>query len=268
MTVTETELRLAGGEQAFLYLPDGSGKVPGIVLLHERYGLVQHTLDLGAKFARAGIAALTPDYFAHATVDLEAVKRGEISADEPDDDAAATTNLALDVLKQHPRVDSGKLALMGVCHSGRFPLLVGADRHDLAALVVFYGAANALNSTSKLRPRPMPDMIQALTAPALLLFAEGDHGHSVDHVLDFRRCFESNRKSYRLRIVGDAPHGFMNDTMPGRYRPNQTEYAWNTLLTFLGDVFDGRWPSPGRVEWDFQSSISEIYDFSTNERFE
>src|SRR5437773_10073349 len=110
--MTETELRLAGNEQAFLYLPDGDARVPGIVLLHERYGLVQHTLDLGAKFARAGIAAITPDYFAHATVDLEAVKRGEISADESDEDAAATANLALDVLKAHPRVDAARLAIL------------------------------------------------------------------------------------------------------------------------------------------------------------
>ncbi len=266
--MTETELRLAGGEQAFLYIPDGGGPVPGIVLLHERYGLVQHTLDLGAKFARAGIAAVTPDYFAHATADLEAVKRGEIAADEPDEDAARVTNLALNVLKAHPRVDNTKLALMGVCHSGRFPLLVGADRHDLAALVVFYGAANALHSSSKLRPRPMPDMIRDITAPALLVFAEGDHGHSVDHVLDFRRCFEDHRKSYRLRIVGDAPHGFMNDTMPGRYRPRQTEFAWDTLMTFLRDVFNGRFPTPGRVDWDCQSSISQDYDFSKNARFD
>jgi len=43
------------------------------------------------------------------------------------------------------------------------------------------------------------------------------------------------------------PHGWLNDTMPGRYRAKEAEEAWGVLLAFLGDVFGGNWPGKGQV---------------------
>ena len=69
-------------------------------------------------------------------------------------------------------------------------------------------------------------------------------------------------------LVGDElGHGFINDTMPGRYREAQSEKAWEALLAFLHDVFVQGWPD-GRIVWDFLSSKSRDYDFANNKRLE
>src|ERR1700730_10051189 len=73
--------------QAFLAVPaSGSGPFPGVVLGHERYGLVQHTLDLAAKFAADGYVCIAPDMFSRWDGDKAALNRGDISHHLSDDD--------------------------------------------------------------------------------------------------------------------------------------------------------------------------------------
>jgi carboxymethylenebutenolidase len=156
---------------------------------------------------------------------------------------------------------------MGVCQSGRYPIVVGSRRRDLAACIVFYGASQRRDwEASALQPRSMGDMLRELQAPALFVFAERDHTISLDDVRRVRDTLEAARRSYRMKVFADAPHGFLNDTMPGRYRPKEAAEAWQLLLAFLGEVSAGQWN--GRVRWEFEAVSAAGYDFSKNVRLE
>src|SRR5262245_49531947 len=255
--------------QGFLYLPRNEAPAGAVVILHERYGLVQHTLDLAQRLAADGYAALAPDLFSRWPGDREALRRGDARVVLPDPEVAAVIDEALDFLKAHPRVAAGRIALMGVCQSGRYPIVVGSRRRDLAACVVFYGASQQRDwDVSDLQPRPMREMMQQLGAPALFVFGERDHTISLDDVRRARDALEEGRRSYRMKVYPEMPHGWLNDTMPGRYRPQQAEQAWGVLLAFLADVFSGSWPGTGRVRWEFESAASADYDFTKNVRLE
>src|SRR5439155_20548490 len=52
---------------AELFLPDGAGPHPGVVVLHESFGLNDDIRRLAARFAKAGYAALAPDLYSHGT---------------------------------------------------------------------------------------------------------------------------------------------------------------------------------------------------------
>jgi carboxymethylenebutenolidase len=262
-------VRFGDGLEGHLFLPRGGGKAGAVVILHERYGLVQHTLDLAQKLAGDGYVALAPDLFSRWQGDKEALKRGDVHAKLADEEIGLVVNGGLDFLKSHPRVDGGKLAVMGVCQSGRYPISIGCERHDLAALVVFYGAAQDSDwQTNEYQPKTMPDMIARTTAPGLYVFGESDHVISVDNILRIKGTLEEARKSYRMKVYPNMPHGWLNDTMPGRYRPAEAKDAWQLLLTFLDDTFSRRWPGPGRVKWELHSDFAEDYDFSKNVRLE
>jgi carboxymethylenebutenolidase len=257
------------GLNGHLFLPGGSGRAGAVVILHERYGLVQHTLDLAEKLAGDGYVALAPDLFSRWQGDKEALKRGDVHAKLADEEIGEVVNGGLDYLKAHQRVDGAKLAVMGVCQSGRYPISIGSQRHDLSALVVFYGAAQDTDwQVTEYQPKPMQDMIAATTAPGLYVFGESDHVISVDNILRIKSTLEQARKSYRMRVYPHMPHGWLNDTMPGRYRPAEAKAAWQVLLTFLDDTFNQRWPGPERVAWEFQSDIAGDYDFGNNVRLE
>jgi hypothetical protein len=64
-----------------------------------------------------------------------------------------------------------------------------------------------------------------------------------------------------------APHGFLNDTMPGCYRAAQTQAAWNRILSCL-DVVLNRWWNRERVIWHLESDTLVHYDFTKNRRWE
>src|ERR1700686_2003282 len=51
------------GMPAFLAYPAGAAKLPAIILMHERYGLVKHTKDQAIRCARDGFVVLAPNFF-------------------------------------------------------------------------------------------------------------------------------------------------------------------------------------------------------------
>jgi carboxymethylenebutenolidase len=253
--------------EGVLFLPDSDAPRPVVIVLHERYGLVEHTLDLAARLARDGYLALAPDLFARWPGDRAALGRGEVRVTLPDAQVAAEIGESIQYLRDRPGVQSNAVVLMGVCQSGRYPIVVSSERADLAACVVFYGAAQPSDwQVTDSQPRSMAEMLAALAAPTLFVFGEGDHVISLGDVLRVRGALEVARRSYRMRVFPDVPHGWLNDTMPGRYRPAAAQAAWSMLLAFLEEVLDGRWPGSDRIRWEFESNISPTYDFSKNRR--
>jgi carboxymethylenebutenolidase len=75
------------------------------------------------------------------------------------------------------------------------------------------------------------------------------------------------KKSFEIRVYADAPHGFLNDSMPGRFRASQAEAAWSQITAFLDSVFAEEWKKD-RVIWRFEADSSVDYDFTKMKRWE
>jgi carboxymethylenebutenolidase len=255
--------------RAFLAVPPGRGPHPGVVLLHERYGLVQHTLDLAQRFAKDGYVCLAPDLFSAASAaERERLHRGEIRKTLPDPQVGQDLSAAVEWLRGRQEPAVGDIAVMGVCQTARYAFLAAARRPAVGACLVFYGAAQAREwDVNDSMPEPLEAIIARGRAPVLGVFGELDHLISVEDVLRLRAVLERHRRSYRIDILAEAPHGWLNDTMPGRYRRPQAEAAWQLALTFLRDAFGGSYPAD-RVRSSFASSVSTTYDFASHPRLE
>jgi carboxymethylenebutenolidase len=256
----------AGAMPVFIAVPDGAAKAPCVIVIHERYGFVRHTRDLVERFASDGFVAAAPDlYFGHP--DQEALHRGDANCDVADPDALIALEAVIDMLTTIPQADTGRLAVMGICQTGRLPLVLAAAR-PIGAALVWYGAAQprewAVNSKY---PRPLDDIVVAVDCPVLGMFGETDHLISVADVRRFRDCLERHRKSYSIHLYRDAPHGWLNDTMPGRYRRAQAEGAWADQLAFLAEVLAPGYDRTARVQ-RYAADIAADYDFSRNVRHE
>ena len=94
-----------------------------------------------------------------------------------------------------------------------------------------------------------------------------DHLIAFDDVRRLRDCLERHGKSYDIQVYRDAPHGWLNDTMPGRYRKPQAEAGWTAQQRFLSEVLAGDY-DPKRVKWRFESDSTTDYDFTKNVRLE
>jgi carboxymethylenebutenolidase len=255
-----------GNMPAFVAAPDGAAKAPAVVVLHERYGFVRHTRDLAERFARDGFVAIAPDlYFRHP--DQEALHRGDANCDVSDPEAAIALGAAIDAVTTIPQADPTRLAIMGVCQSARLPLVVAALR-PIAAALVWYGAAQPREwAVSGKYPRALDEVIATADCPVLGMFGETDHLISLDDIRRFRDCLERHHKTFSIHVYRDAPHGWLNDTMPGRYRRAQAEAAWADQRAFLQEVLAPGYDPAMRAQ-RYAADVAADYDFSRNVRHE
>ena len=253
--------------KGFLAVPENkTGPFGAVILGHERYGLVQHTLDLTAKFAAHGYVGLAPDLFSRWEGDIEALNRGDVRVTITDDDIKSYLGDSLDYLLGHPEVDSSRIAAMGVCQSGDYPLVLNSARKEIAANIVVYGGAQPRSwDVDEARPVPYESILEGVGAPILGIFGEDDSVVSVDDVCRLQAALQKKRKTYEFKLFRDMPHGWFNSTMPGRYRPKETEQAWSLIMDFLDRVHQGQFPKD-RAIWRFESNIDPSYDFSTKVR--
>lgn len=262
----------AGGLPAFLAAPAGAnegGKVPAIVLMHERYGLVKHTRGLAERLARDGFVCIAPDFF-YKHPDQDALHRGDAGYALKDMEAVEYLDSAVAELAALPQVDPAKIAVKGVCQTGRHPLVLAAEGNskNIAAALVWYGAASAREWQPNDRyVKPLDDMLARVECPVLGIFGEADHLISLADVRRFRDSLDRHDKTYTIKVFAGAPHGWLNDTMPGRYRREAAEAAWALQLAFLKRIFDPGYDRTRRVQ-AYECDHAANYDFSKNVRME
>jgi carboxymethylenebutenolidase len=263
--IVTKRIHCASGLPAFLAVPaDGGGKIPAIVLMHERYGLVKHTCDLAERFARDGFVCIAPDFY-YKYPDQDALHRGDVGYPFKDTESNEHIASAIAEIAKLPQVDQSKIAVKGVCQTGRHPLVYAAE-HPIAAALVWYGAAGEGEwKVSERFPKPLDDVIAGVACPVLGIFGEADHVISLADVRRLRDSLDRHDKTYTIKIYPDAPHGWLNDTMPGRYRREAAEAAWAFQLAFLKKAFDPNDDKSRRVQV-YQSEHAANYDFTKNVR--
>jgi carboxymethylenebutenolidase len=253
---------------AHLGTPEGIGKRPVIIHMHERYGIVQHTLDLGEKYVKAGYVTIVPDYFSRFTGDRDALARGDDRCELDDEQVLSDTDAVVAYLRTVPQADMSKIAMSGVCQTGRQPILVSAKRDFLSAAVILYGAVyDADWKSHPMRPESIEQLLREMKCPLTAVFGELDNLIPLNNILRLCTVLADARKSFGTRVYPDAPHGFLNDTMPGRYRAAQSDAAWNQITSFLQSVFAGEWKRD-RATWRFEADSSVNYDFTQMKRWE
>jgi carboxymethylenebutenolidase len=264
--VTTQDIVCENGMPAFLAHPTGRESLPTVILMHERYGLVKHTRDQAIRCARDGYAVLAPNFFFRHS-DQAALNAGTSNYEFTDPEAVELIKAALSTLTKHKVADLNKIVVAGYCQTGRHPLVFAAEV-PISAAVVWYGGAMKRDwEVNKVRPKPYEAIIAALSCPVFAAFGEADHIISIADVQRLRNTLEAHNKSYEIHIYKGAPHGWLNDTMPGRYRKPQADAGWAAQQRFLSEMFAGAY-EPKRVNWRFEGDSGTDYDFTKNVRLE
>jgi len=212
----------ASGELA---LPDGSGKAPGLVLVHEWFGINDHLRSLVDRFAREGFLVVAPDLY-HGKVAADAAEAGKMMTELDGKRAMGDLAGAVAYLLAHPRC-SGKVGITGFCMGGAYAFAATSAIPEIAAAVPFYGVP----------PMDRLDFAK-MKAPILAHFAKKDQWATVEKAeqlkkqLDAHHGSSSSSSSMRLEVY-DADHAFMRDSDPQAYSPEAATLAWARTLEFL-----------------------------------
>ena len=267
MTAIDSKTIVCAGDMpAFLARPAGGAKKPVVILMHERYGLVDHTRDLAKRCARDGFLVLAPNFFyRHPQQDV--LNRGDSRYDLTDPESVEYLDAAMAALAQEPDADMSRVAVAGYCQTGRHPLVFAAQRR-IAAAIVWYGAASKREwDVTERQPVALAEIIAQVSCPVFGAFGAADHIIAIEDVRRMRDCLEDNRKSYDINVYAGAPHGWLNDTMPGRYRKPQADAGWAAQQRFLAEVLSADYKSDP-IRWRFECDSSPNYDYAKNVRME
>jgi carboxymethylenebutenolidase len=208
-----------GDVHAYLARPKGSGKVPGVVVISEVWGLVPHIEDVARRVALEGFLALAPDALTPLGGTPDNVDEAR-SMMQKLDSQENTKNFvaAVKYLKTHPQ-STGRVGVMGFCWGGGVTNQVAANSPDVQAAVPFYGM------------QPKPEDVPKIKASLLVHYAEEDERINAG-IPGFEAALKKAGVDYQMHMYKGTKHGFFNDTSP-RYHEEASKLAWKRTIAFF-----------------------------------
>jgi dienelactone hydrolase len=217
-------------------LADGSNgcKVPGILVAHEGRGFTQHPQDRARMLADLGYVAYAPDYFGEVADSVEHAFTfmNKFIADPAR--YAAQGNAALDVLRAHPCVDTGRLGAIGFCW-GAYAVFKLACVVDLRCVIGFHPGVSL---------GPLGNAAQ-MSAKVLICVGDNDpHVPKQDYERFLAEMSEARVDCQMLLLVG-VKHSFTNpeadhitDAGGLRYDPVADRRSWNAMRALFAEALD------------------------------
>src|SRR5574338_966181 len=196
-----------------------SGKLPGILVVHENRGLNPHIEDIARRLALDNFIAFAPD----ALAPLGGYPGSEDKARAlfPKLDQAKTREdfiAAFEWLRGRPDVN-GKVGAVGFCYGGGGVNFLATRLPDLQAGVAFYGSAPNLEDVPKIK------------AALLIQSAEVDERINASWPA-YEAALKAANVRYARYLYPGTQHGFNNDTTP-RYDAAAAKLAWERTIAHL-----------------------------------
>lgn len=222
--VTSKEVSYKSGSetvQGILYSPEGKGPFPGVIVIHEWWGLNDWVKEQASKLAGEGYEALAIDLY-RGKVATTPEEAHEIMRGVPEDRAKRDLDAAFKYLQSRKDIKKNKIGAIGWCMGGGYSLDVALQEPELAADVINYGHL----ATD-------PGALKKINAPILGLFGAQDRGIPPEDVKTFGEALDKMGKKVEIKIYPDAGHAFQNPNNKEGYRPNDAADAWNKITAFF-----------------------------------
>ena len=204
----------------YLAIPaNGSG--PGVIVIQEWWGLVDHIKDVCERFAGEGFVALAPDLY-HGKTTKSPDEAGKLMMSMRIDEAEKDISGAIEYLQNHEATSGGKVGVVGFCMGGALALYTATKNANVGACVVFYGG----------HPNVKPDLPK-LESPVLSISGDRDKSVTPEVVHKLEQQLKSLGKQVDVVIYPGADHAFFNDTRPTVYVPEAAADAWQRTIEFF-----------------------------------
>jgi carboxymethylenebutenolidase len=206
--------------EGFLAVPEQPGRYPGVIVIHEWWGLNDWVKEQTVKIAEQGYVVLAVDLYRGKTA-TDPNEAHELMRGLPQDRAVRDMQAAFDYLAARKDVN-GRIGSVGWCMGGGYSLQLAIHQPRLSACVVNYGALPT-----------DPNDIQQIGAPVLGNFGGQDHGITPADVKAFQKSLTALGRYVDIKIYDDAGHAFENPNNQAGYKPADAADAWARTIAFL-----------------------------------
>jgi dienelactone hydrolase len=222
--------------RGFLAYDDGGkGKRPGVLVVHEWWGLNDFARERAVKLAGLGYVALAADMYGDGATTRDREEAGKLAGAllKNPDLLRARAQAAYKVLATDPRVDPKRLAAIGFCFGGTTVLELAYSGADLAGVVSFHGGL--------LKARP--DDLKRIKAAVLVLHGADDPHVPAADLTAFEQAMRQAGADWQMVFFGGAVHGFTNPAA-GNNRASGVAYdaqaarrSWRYMQEFFREIW-------------------------------
>lgn len=199
--------------------PDGDGPFPGLIVIHEIFGLNDNIREIAQRFTQQGYATLAVDLFANRNARLcmmqafygilvTPLKNGMLS----------DLKMAMDAFAKVEKVDPQKIGAVGFCMGGGYAMQLAATTSGLKAASVFYGSA----------PKPLSAM--ANSCPILGSYPEKDF--TSDSARELEKTLTRYEIPNDIRFYQNTQHSFFNHPR-NQFEVDAAKDSWQRMLAFF-----------------------------------
>jgi len=215
-----------------------SGKRPGVLVVHEWWGLNDYARDRARQLAELGYVAFAVDMYGKDKMtthpDQASTWMKQVQGNVSQWQARALKGLA--VLRSQDAVDIANIAAIGYCFGGATVIQLAYSGADVNGVVSFHGAL------------PLPSEKQAEKIRAKMLIAHGnaDPFLKEKHIRQFRHALDKANVDWHMVVYGGARHSFTN---PGadahgmdalKYNQEADVRSWKHMQLFFHEIFENR----------------------------
>ena len=210
------------------FWPQDKTAHPGIVLLHDRWGMSSQVTDLGARLACEGYGVIIPKLYARlgGMVTANAEVAEALMAKCNDQLLLQDINTCCEYLNTLEHIKRNIHGVVGFGMGASLAIRFACQRKRLRAAVAFYGKVTA------------PDLLNTTLSPLLYHYPEQDTWvtqQDVDHL----RQAAAQGKRIEIKTYPAAAHAFCDDTRPAGYDAASAAQAWDATVAFLKTSFQG-----------------------------
>ncbi len=213
----------SGKASGYLARPaNASGKLPGVLVIHENRGLNPHIEDIARRLALDNFVAFAPD----ALFTMGGYPGDEDKARElfPKLDQAKIREdfiAAANLLRTHAAVN-GRVGVVGFCYGGGIANFLATRLPELAAAVPYYGPAPAAEEVSKIKAR------------MLIHYAGNDQRINAGWPA-YEEALKKSGVKYEAFTYPNTEHGFNNDTTP-RFDEAAAKQSWDRTIKLFNET--------------------------------
>ena len=211
-----------------------SGKMPGVLVVHEWWGLNDYARSRAERLAQMGYVAFALDMYGKgkSTTHPEQASAWMKAVNSNIDHWVQRAKAGLNVLKQQPRVDTDRLAAVGYCFGGATVQVLAYSGEDLKGVVSFHGS---------LIP---PTKEQAMRTRAKVLICHGAEDPMIqpEALTTYVKSMNATSIDWQMIAYGGTRHSFTNPEADKRgmdalaYNPSADRRSWQHMSIFFDEV--------------------------------